>query len=88
MIEQLQLVVDNIELNKISLKEKISEEVTRFKRFQSKLLKKTSQITIKEVDIREYVKFILAEGEMSEKREVLNCLKGKITLKNKKIHLF
>ncbi len=62
------------------LKEKIQKEVTRFKRFQSRLLQNESKIILKEIDIREYVKFILDEGEVEEKREVLNCLKGNLTL--------
>lgn len=80
LIMQLQNLIDKIDLNKLALKEKIQKEVSRFKRFQTKLLQNQSQVTIKEIDIREYVKFILEEGDMEEKREVLNCVKGRITI--------
>lgn len=80
LIIKLKTIIDSIDLNKLALKEKIQKEVSRFKRFQSKLLQNQAQITMKEIDVREYVKFILDEGDTDEKREVLNCLKGKITL--------
>jgi DNA invertase Pin-like site-specific DNA recombinase len=80
LILKLNDIIDKIDLNKLALKERIQKEVTRFKRFQSKLLQNQNQITLKEIDIREYVKFILEEGELEEKREVLNCLKGNLKL--------
>jgi hypothetical protein len=42
---------------------------------------------IKDVDIRDYAKFILKEGSIEEKRELLTCFKSKILLKNKTISL-
>jgi site-specific DNA recombinase len=80
LILKLKTIIDNIDLNKLALKEKIQKEVTRFKRFQSKLLNHKSEIIMKDIDIREYVKFILDEGELEEKRDVLNCLKGNLKL--------
>lgn len=80
LISRLKKVIDDIDLNKLALKEKIQKEVTRFKRFQSRLLSHKSDVTLKEIDIREYVKFILEEGDLEEKRDVLNCLKGSLKL--------
>lgn len=80
LILKLKLIIDNIDLNKLALKDRIQKEVNRFKRFQSKLLQSKTTVTIKEIDIREYVKFILEEGELEEKREVLNCLRGSLKL--------
>ena len=45
------------------------------------------QIQIKDVDIRDYAKFILKDGLIEEKRELLTCFKSKILLKNKVISL-
>jgi hypothetical protein len=87
LISKLKTIIDTIDLNKLALKEKIQKEVARFKRFQTRLLQTETQIKIKEVDIREYVKFILDEGETDEKREVLNCIKGQIVLKNQDLFL-
>ena len=46
-----------------------------------------AQIEVKDIDIRNYVKFILQEGDIEEKRELLRCLKSGIILSNKKISL-
>ncbi|MEN9552182.1 MAG: hypothetical protein RI935_559 [Candidatus Parcubacteria bacterium] len=87
LINQLQSLADNLDLNKISIKEKITFEVKRFKKFHSRLLGKTSPITVGEIDLRDYVKFILAEGEIEEKREILSCFKNKILVKEKELRL-
>lgn len=44
-------------------------------------------VAVKDIDIRNYAKFILIEGSMDEKREFLRCLKSEILLSNKKITL-
>jgi len=39
----------------------------------------------KDIDARNYAKYILKEGSIFEKRELLSCLKSKLVLKNKKV---
>lgn len=87
LILKLKTIIDTIDLNKLALKEKIHKEVSRFKRFQSRLLQNESKIVLKEIDIRDYVKFILEEGETEEKRDILNCVKGRITLSENELTL-
>ncbi len=87
LVIKLKTIIDTIDLNKLALKEKIQKEVTRFKRFQSRLLTHKSEVTMKEIDIREYVKFILEEGDLEEKRDVLNCLKGNLKLTENNLNL-
>ena len=77
--------MDDIDIKTVPMREKIANEVKRFKLFQQTLLGTKAQITVKDIDIRNYAKFILAEGDMEEKREFLRCLNSKITLKNKVI---
>ena len=43
--------------------------------------------TIKDVDIKNYAKYILKEGSIVEKRELLANLKGKMVYTDKKIKL-
>jgi hypothetical protein len=69
------------------MKEKIKCEVERIKRFNQSVLNTKQQIQIKDVDIRDYAKFILKDGLIEEKRELLTCFKSKILLKNKVISL-
>jgi len=57
------------------------------KKFQRSILGVSTKIVVKDVDIRDYVKYILKEGQDIEKRELLGCLKSKVMLKNKIIYL-
>lgn len=52
---------------------------------QKILKQKVSKDLNNEVDLRDYSKFVLREGTGEEKRELLNYLKIKMGLKNKKI---
>ncbi len=81
LIKKLHEIVDTVDINKIQIKEKITTEIKRFKLFQAKLLKtKNSDLFIKDIDIREYVKFILDNGTIEEKRDILGCFKEKINI--------
>lgn len=87
LTKQFENLVEKIDLNEISVKDKIKTEVERFKKFQRVLLDHKEKIDVGEIDIRNYAKFILREGTNVEKRELLGCLKSQIKLDNKKIEL-
>ena len=88
LIEQLALILDKVDLDELHMKEKIKNEIERHKRFQSGLLgEKPKAIKTTDIDIRNYAKYILRDGTTTEKREILDCLKSKILLANKKISL-
>jgi len=40
-----------------------------------------------DVDVRNYTKYLLREGTLVEKRELLGCLQSKLFLKDKKVTL-
>jgi hypothetical protein len=40
-----------------------------------------------EVDTKNYLRFILTRGSKDEKRELLNCLRSRLELRNKEIYL-
>lgn len=87
LVVQLQDLMDDLEIQTVPMKEKITAEVQRFKKFEQMLLGTKTAVTVKDIDIRNYAKFILIEGSMDEKREFLRCLKTDILLKNKKIYI-
>jgi len=83
LTEQLADLMDDIEFNEIGMRQKIKAEIERHKKFQSGLLgEKESKVMVKDVEIRNYAKYILREGQTHEKRELLGCLKSKIKLAN------
>lgn len=73
--------------DEIGMKEKIKYEVEPIKRFNQSVLNTKQQIEIKDVDIRDYAKFILKDGLVEEKRELLSCFKNQIILRKKEIYL-
>ena len=87
LIKQFEELIEKINLDEIGIKEKIKTEVERFKKFRRMLLKSDEKIVVKDIDIRYYAKYLLKEGTILEKRELLSCLKSKIVLSEKKITL-
>lgn len=80
LIKQLQGLVDNIDLNQSTIGKRVSAEVSRYKKFTHSLLGGSSEVTAQDIDTKEYVKFLLKEGSLEEKREIMSCFKSKILL--------
>jgi DNA invertase Pin-like site-specific DNA recombinase len=87
LIPQLQDLVDDLDIQILPLKEKITEELKRVKKFEHMLLGNKNSAVVKDIDIRNYAKFILQEGSVEEKREFLRCLKSEILLTDRKVSL-
>lgn len=62
-------------------------EVERFKKFQRSLLGIKDATSVADIDIKNYAKYILKDGTDVEKRELLSCLKNKISLNEKLISI-
>ncbi len=88
LIKQFAELLDNIDIDEIGIREKLRFEVERVKKFQQGVLGIKDKIIVGDIDIRNYAKYILREGQDVEKRELLGCLKSKISLKNKVIELY
>ena len=87
LIEQFVQLMDKIDIDEIGIKEKIKAEVERFKKFQQSVLGIKEKPEVKDIDIRNYAKYLLREGADTEKRELLGCLRSKILLSDKAITL-
>jgi hypothetical protein len=88
LIEQLSSFMDTIDLDEISIKEKIKDEIERNRKFQLGLLGiKEKAVKVADIDIRNYAKYILRDGLIQEKRELLTCLRSRITMAGKKISI-
>ena len=68
------------------MRDKITSEVKRYKQFQHMLLGKEEKIAVSNIDIRNYAKFILQEGDIEEKKRVSTVLKSAVVLNKKKSH--
>lgn len=87
LIKQLQKQIDKLDFKKLPVQDKIEREIKRFKKFQMMATGKNQNIDISDVDVKNYIKFLLKEGDDQEKRELLTCLNGEILLKNKIINI-
>lgn len=88
LINQMLNIIDTMKLDKTGIKEKVEQEVERYHRFRTGVLGiKDEERNNKEISIRNYAKYILKEGSAYEKRDLLSCLRSKLTLKNKQLTL-
>ena len=85
LILQLLEMMDDIDINTVSVSDSLNEEIRRYNIFQSQLLKKDSRdiIIAKKINLREYMKYIIANGSKDEKREVLSMIQADIILTDK-----
>jgi len=88
IIEQICKIIDQINVDTLNTQKHLQEEITRYERFMAKILKqKVSKDLDNKVDLKDYSKFVLREGAREEKRELLNCLKIKMSLINKELFI-
>jgi len=89
LITQLIAIVDKIDLNTIGIKEKLEKEMERLNHFRNKVLGLTDEEVAdqKKLDLRAYAKYVLKEGTIEEKRELMQSFKSKLVLKDKKVVL-
>ena len=87
MIEQLTQVIDSLNINDLGLKRQFNEEIERYYKFSKGILGKRESDFNKQkgIDMRNYAKYVLREGSILEKREVLGCLESKLVMRDKKI---
>jgi hypothetical protein len=91
IISQLVRIVDDLDMNEIGLKKQFQEEVERFNKFQRMVLEMNGEERkidkTREFDIRMYAKYVLKEGSITEKREMLAGLTSRLIVENKQIRL-
>lgn len=87
LIKQLKTIIEDIDIKALPMKDKIKYEVERYKKFQNMLLENQPKIIVKNIDLKNYAKFILLEGSISEQRELIGCLKGEIFVDKKRVYL-
>ena len=87
LINQLVGVLDKIDVNELGMRHKFEEEIERFNKFQKMVMGMEKNLKPMKIDLKTYAKYLLKEGRVIEKRELLACMKSKLILKNKVICL-
>jgi site-specific DNA recombinase len=87
LIEELVKLLDTLDLDEIGMKEKIRDEISRYNKFRTGVLGMKTKERSSDVDLRDYAKYLLKEGTIAEKRELLSCLKSKLVLRDRRVTL-
>jgi len=88
LIKQLLKIIDDVDINELGMQKRFEDEIKRFNSFQSSVLGSAQKVaTSKEMDIRNYAKYLLKEGSTSEKRLLLGNLRSKIRYEDKELSL-
>jgi len=85
LIKELQELADSLNMNEVQLTEKLDVEIKKFKKMQQMFLGNKTSVDIVSVNLQDYLKFILKEGSILEKRGILECLNNEIFMKERKI---
>lgn len=88
IINQIVTLLDTLDMNELGIKHKFKDEVARYNKFRKIALGKSREKeSVETFDMKAYAVYLLTEGSMAEKRELLANLKSKLTLKNKILFL-
>lgn len=90
LMEQLFNIIDDVSIQKIGMRDKIEEEITRYETFTMGVLgrKETgAKKQVPRISIKKYAKYMLENGTSEQKREILQHLKSELVMKDKKIML-
>jgi site-specific DNA recombinase len=88
LITELLKMLDQVNINELGMRQKLEDEIARFNIFQRSVLGTTTKSNTDHVtDIRNYAKYILKEGTVTEKRELLANLRSRIVYKDKELTL-
>lgn len=88
LIAELFKILDKISINELGMRYKLEEEISRFNIFQRSVLGSTDKIkNTQDTDIKNYAKYLLKEGSVSEKRELLGNLRSRIVYRDKKLSI-
>lgn len=89
LIAQLLKIFDQININELGMRHRLEEEIKRFSHFQKVVLGSDGRQAKDEADvnIRTYAKYLLKEGSISEKRELLGNLRSQLIYQEKTVTL-
>lgn len=87
LIDQLTVIIDKIDINELGARHIIDREIARHNKLRASVMGIKEKEKVDDIDIKAYAKYLLKEGTVYEKRELLENLRSKIVMKDKKISL-
>jgi DNA invertase Pin-like site-specific DNA recombinase len=88
IMTQLLEIVDTLDISEFGVQHKFKEEMRRYNKFRRLVLGKGKESGESDaVDVKTYAKYILTEGALNEKRELLANLRSRLVFKDKEVTL-
>ncbi|MFA5954238.1 MAG: recombinase family protein [Patescibacteria group bacterium] len=89
LINQMIAIIDQLDINEIGMRYKFDEEMARLAKFQKNFYGAAGGTApkLENVDLKGYAKYLLREGSVIEKRELMACIKSKLVLTRKVLTL-
>ncbi len=89
ILSQLMDIIDELDIDQLGVKDKVYRELFKYQSLIKNVLGQasTSIMQLPQIDCKAYAKHILKDGNREEKRELLLCLKTKLTIMNRLISL-
>ncbi|MDP3729874.1 MAG: recombinase family protein [bacterium] len=88
LVTELLELIDIISIDTIGARHIIEREIGKYNKLRADVLGIKEKIQKPDVDVRSYAKHMLKEGTIHEKRELLENLRSRIILKDRKISLY
>jgi site-specific DNA recombinase len=86
LISLLLEIIDTVSIDEIGARHLIEREVARYNQLRA-AMGHTDRDKAKDMDTRKYAKYLLQHGAPAEKRELLEHLRNRIVMKDKKIFI-
>jgi len=87
VIAQLCEIVDQLDIDELGARHLIEKEIARYNKLRKTVLGSKEKDKAASMDVKKYAKYLLEEGGMEEKRELLSHLRGKLVVTEKKISI-
>lgn len=88
LVTQLLELIDTVSIDAIGARHIIEREIAKYNKLRANVLGIKEKMQKPDVDVRSYAKHMLKEGTVHEKRELLENLRSRIALKDRKISLY
>lgn len=87
IIGQITKMFDALNIDELGVRHKFKDEIARYNKFRRIALGRGREKEAEEFNAKAYATYLLTEGSIAEKRELLSNLKSRLTLANKTIRL-
>lgn len=86
LVNQLVAILDKVDIDKLAVENRFTEDLIRYHGFMESVLKKSDNVAeATNVDIRDYAKHILMTGKREDKQAIMACVTTTLYLKSKTI---